>query len=229
MVKKKLSGQTIAIIILSILLLLAICFGGVFAFYTAHSGQVYGRIKMAVLNLNLKTGTDASGASQLFVSNGLYVPGQSLHNTPLIIENYSNTNTYMVVVYKVETDSEIEGYDDSKPLIDIGLTDASPWVDYLFVNHDGSVRVRCLVTKNPVAGVENAEQVDQITVIAEDKLRIPTYWGNGYMGMNISFAFQAFAIGADTFSFNEETALNDRCAQIVSAIYTDNSQLSIWR
>lgn len=228
MVKKKVSGQTIAIIILSILLLLAISFGGVYAYYTNATKTIYGEIRMAYLHINLITDTDNSDFSQILQSNGLFVPGQRLKNSPLIIENKSNTETYLVVVYKVNTDKEVVDYDDSKPLIDIGLTNESLWSDYLFVSYDGGVRTRCLVTKTAVPAVPTDADPDQIIVIGKDELKIPSTWGNGYMNMNIGFSFQAFAIGKDTFDFEETETGDSKFNKIVNAIYTDNSHLHIW-
>ena len=224
MVKKRLSGQTIAIIILSILLLLTACFGGVYAYYSTTTSKVSGRIVMANLNISLQAGEGASASSEILVSNGVFVPGQPLENTPLIVVNESNTPIYLSIIYKVnasdiDTGEPLENYDDTKPLIDIGIDDDSLWYDYLFVTSNGDgeeVRYRCLITKTARLATETNEY---ITVIEENALSIPSSWGNEFQNMQISFLFQAFAIGAGTFNFSSEDSLDDRCQEIMSAIY----------
>ena len=88
MVKKKISGQTIAIIILTALLVIAISFGGVYAFYSARSNKVSGRVMMATLSLSMSSGS--SDKSEIVISNGVdVVPGQPLKNSPLVVKNLS--------------------------------------------------------------------------------------------------------------------------------------------
>ena len=101
MIKKKVSGQTLAIIILGALLLITITFGGVFAFYTARTSQVSGKILMA--NLNIALGAeDSSDKSEIIIDNAEYiVPGQILTNTPLIVRNLSTVDILLVVVYEL--------------------------------------------------------------------------------------------------------------------------------
>lgn len=107
MVKKRISGQTIAIIILAILLLLTISFGGVYAFYTARSNKITsGKIIMANLKINIKN-TSATGVSQIVITNGYnIVPGQKLENSPLTIENLSSVDIYLAVVYRINAVTE---------------------------------------------------------------------------------------------------------------------------
>ena len=119
MVKKKVSGQTIAIIILAMLLLVSIVFGGVYAYYSARSSKVYGNIVMANLKINLTSKledgdqTGETGSSEIMISNNTdVVPGQPLTNTPLTIENLSSVPIYLVVVYQIEANAAI--WDDEK-------------------------------------------------------------------------------------------------------------------
>lgn len=238
MVKKKVSGQTIAIILLAILLLLTVAFGGVYAYYSSTTSKVSGKIKMANLNISMSTVIgetgSTSGSSEILISNGLFVPGQFLENSPLLITNKSNTTTYLAVVYKVlaydDNGKAPEEYDDSKPLIDI-LKNDGYWYDYLYVakdmngnvveDEDGNeVRYRCLVTTAEVARASK-DSGDVITVIGEDCLGLSTSMGNGFQGMNISFTFQAFAIGSDIeeFKFAEGTTQDQKCEKIMQTIY----------
>ncbi len=224
MVKNRLSGQTIAIIILSVLLLLTACFGGVYAYYSTNTSKVSGRIVMANLNINLQAGIGESASSEILVSNGVFVPGQPLENTPLVVVNESNTPIYLSIIYKVnasniETGEPLENYDDTNPLIDIGIDDDSLWYDYLFVTtgEDGQEdRYRCLITKTPQYPTETNEY---ITVIEENALSIPRTWGDEFQNMQISFLFQAYAIGSNTFTFSSEDTIDFRCQEIMTAIY----------
>ena len=107
MVKKKISGQTIAIIILTAVLALTIGFGGVFAYYTARSNKLAssGEIVMGNLKIALTGGTGESGKSEIVISNKTNVlPSQSLGNTPLAINNMSNVPIYLVLVYEFKAE-----------------------------------------------------------------------------------------------------------------------------
>ena len=125
MVKNKMSGQTIAIIILAILLILAIGFGGVYAFYSARSNSVTGKVVMANLKIALESGTEESEKSEIVISNGVnIVPGQPLENSPLIIKNLSSVDIYLVVVYEINaiTQDKIEIEDEFKnPVLGLGV------------------------------------------------------------------------------------------------------------
>ena len=113
MVKKKFSGQTIAIIILAIMLILAIGFGGVYAFYSARSNQVVGKVQLATLTVRLdpnnNTGDSTeSEESQIAISNYVnVVPGQALNNSPLKVLNESEgIDIYIAVAYKINATVE---------------------------------------------------------------------------------------------------------------------------
>lgn len=127
MVKRKVSGQTIAIIILSVMLISAIAFGGVYAFYTTRSNRVSGTITMARLNIYMDGGSDKldpSGISALVITNkDNIVPGQSLGNSPLTIMNWSTVNVYLVVAYKIEaTKDNVKVVDKHKePVLGLGI------------------------------------------------------------------------------------------------------------
>lgn len=225
MVKRKLTGQTIAIIILSIFLVLAIVFGGVYAVYTTSTSKISGKIVMAVLDIEI----DKSSSTQMVISNGYCVPGETLKNTELALINSSNTSTYLVVVYSLKANEQIVGYDDTKPLIDIGLKPNDDWTDYLFVNEESQVRRRCLICTAPQKGVETASKANKIVVIKENTLRIPVTWGNGYQEKEIVFSFQAFTVAEKSFSFGLDTTREEKCSQIMNAIYTENSSELIWK
>lgn len=225
--KKKISGQTVAIIVLAILLLLTACFGGVFAYYSTTTDRVYGRVTMANLRIDFQVGDGSgeSGQSNVFVSDGIYLPGQHLENSPLTVINESNTPIYLAVVYKVnvfEGDVDItDALTQGNPLaIDVGAgTGDSIWTDYLFSgtnSQDEVVSFRCLITTTPIASAQS-----NVTVIAENALRLPASWGNELQSKKISFSFQAYAIGSNSLSdlINSSDSNTVKCQKIMSAIF----------
>lgn len=132
MVKKKVSGQTVAIIILIVLLICAITFGGVYAFYSTNTNKVISStITMASLDISFKEDdkntddgddntlddiegvippTGQSGYSQILITNkNDIVPNELLCNSPLSVVNGSETPVYVAVLYRVQkapTDDE---------------------------------------------------------------------------------------------------------------------------
>ena len=96
------------------------------------------------------------------------------------------------------------------------------WIDYVFTSSaSGETKTyRCLVSTKAYAPTAAGET---ITVIGNNKLSLSTDMGKEYMETNISFVFQAYAIGSQSFtgdnSVTENTSAKDRCNRIVSAIY----------
>lgn len=235
--RKKLSGQTIWIIILAILLLLTICFGGVFAYYSARSASISGKIVMANLNIELVSSDDStgSGKSEIVISHGTnVVPNQQLENTPLIVKNKSSVSIYLIVVYEVKAyneDSSAIPDQLTNSVIDVGanylnpkkedtklMTRTTDWVDYVFTGLNSSnieENYRCLIS------LATYDQEQEITVIKENTLRLSKEMGNEYQKATISFTFQAYAIGSTTFNadITPTTSVEDKCSIIVSAIY----------
>ncbi len=239
MVKKKFSGQTLAIIILAILLILAIAFGGVYAFYSERSQQVTGEIKLANLEIELDAATGMSGGSEIIIYNKEdIVPGQKLTNTPLVVRNLSKVRIYLVVVYEINAekrDASKEKVLDEfiNPVLGLGTEYINPlhpevkrdnfyndaWIDYVFVAEDGK-KFRCLVstTSHPTSTTEGVD------VIEKNQLALAPEMGNEYLYTEISLTFQAFAIAAtsESLNFTPETTSKEKCEKIVSEIY--NSQ-----
>ena len=248
MVNKKISGQAIAIIILAVLLLITIAFGGVYAFYSARSNKMTGTIVMANLNIDLRSyeyGTK-SARSEIVISHGTnFVPGQELKNSALMVVNKSAelVPIYLIVVYeikatKLDEHGEIIPGDTvidkmKNPLIDIGAEYINPidnivlekthnnnWVDYVFSHtKDGETKkYRCLVTTSTYAKPKDVVE-HEIKVIGENELKLHYKMSNEYQRTSLAFAFQAYAIGAESFQFEEGATNADKCNQIVSAIY----------
>ena len=246
MVRKKLSGQMIAIIILAILLLLAITFGGVYAFYSARANKVSGKVIMANLKIGMTsqvTGDDGtvSDKSEIVISNKEnVVPGQLLGNTPLLITNESSVNVYLAVVYEVRAEKikteEIVQDKFEASAISFGANYINPlnesknryngvngdWIDFVFRSDaSGEVKTyRCIVSAKSYAPTAEGET---ITVIGDDKLSLSKDMGSEYMDTNISLVFQAYAISADSFAgeITSSTTAKDRCQTIVSRIYQE--------
>ena len=238
MVKKKLSGQTIAIIILAILLVLTIVFGAVFALYSTNSNLTSGKIVMANLRIVMESGNSGSDKSEIVISNGVnVVPGQPLLNTPLTVKNLSATNIYLIVVYEVNaTKKDGAKVEDKyeKPVLGLGVEYInsidptknddtgvvnSDWIDYVFSGAQEEKIYRCLVSALNHARTEDAST--GITVIGENKLSLSDDMGNEYQNVNISFTFQAYAIRSSDIDeeITNQMTPAERCEKIVSSIY----------
>jgi hypothetical protein len=87
------------------------------------------------------------------------------------------------------------------------------WIDYVFYGAEEDKVYRVLVS----SGSYNPET--DVTVIAENKLSLSGAMGNDYQNASISFTFQAYAIGAGSFVFTNETTNEEKCDEIVAAIY----------
>lgn len=120
MVKKKVSGQTIAIIALVFLLIFTIGFGAVYAYFSTTSNNVTGKITMANLNIHLEaehtddetpgedTG-DSSDKSEIILSSTNVLPDQTLKNSALVVMNSSEADVYLIIVYRVDATKTING------------------------------------------------------------------------------------------------------------------------
>ena len=146
MVKKKISGQTIAIIILIVLLIGSIVFGGVYAFYSTSTNKVSGTIVMANLNIKYKVDEDGdgsdgvimgeSGQSQILITNmNNIVPNELLGNSPLKVINESNTPIFLAVLYRVQ---KATTDDSDKHIDDIYVKNSQ---GEIVLNDDGSKKV----------------------------------------------------------------------------------------
>lgn len=239
MTKKKLSGQTITIIILAILLLLTCVFGGVYAYYSTTSSKVSGVVKMANLKIEMRAGGSdgASGSSEILNTNSYYIPGQVLPNTALTVTNSSNTNVYLAVVYTVKAinndqsspdyQKEITNYDLSNPLI--GIHGDTTWFDGRFTNSDEehperNADFRYLMIPTPIAPA--AREKDKIiSVIPEGKLKLHEKMGNAYQSTIITLTFRAYVIGSDQQELKDALGQTngtdaERCNVIMNAIFT---------
>ena len=239
MVKNKMSGQTIAIIILAVLLVIAIGFGGVYAYYSARSNSVTGKIVMANLKISLES--PGSDRSEIVISNGVnIVPGQPLENSPLVIRNYSSAPIYLIVVYEINAvaSDDTKVVDDYKnPVLGLGAeyinsidTDYNnevgivnrDWIDYVFNGEAEGKIYRCLVSTASYEPATDAER--DIEVIGANKLSLAGAMGNEYQNTSISFTFQAYAIGSETdFGWGQNPSKQERCEKIVNAIYMSQS------
>lgn len=244
MVKKKLSGQTIAIIILAILLLLAIGFGGVYSYYTARSNKVSGTIVMANLEIELTADGEVgqTGKTDIFISNGVnvnVVPGQKLKNSKLSVVNNSSVPIYLMVVYYLKADildqegNVVSPVNDTytNPVLGLGYlyvndvsvysqtgaVSDSPWVDYVFDASD--VEGGEDKAYRCLVYTSPIEKEEDKTVIGKDDLALHHSMGNSYQQATISMTFQAFAIASSSFTFASNESRANKSREIVKAIY----------
>ena len=236
MFKKKLSGQTVVIVILTILLLLTLCFGGVFAYYTYSSSKITGEIMMASLSIDLET-SNSTDKSVISISNkGQVVPGEKLKNSALYLRNSSSVGVYIAIVYEIKATKkggeEVEDLFED-PVLGLGLDYINPhvedksivlsdnedeWVDYVFYAESENKFYRCLMHLNGLAPAES--RIQQITVIGANELALSKKMGNRYQSTTISFVMQAYAIGTGSFmNINNQTSVEDKCEIIMNSIY----------
>lgn len=231
MTKKKLSGQTITIIILAILLLLTCVFGGVYAYYSTTSAKISGKITMA--NLKISLNKEQKGNSLLLKTNGLCLPNTSLENeTPLTVTNESNTSIYLAIVYtveakKIETDELVIDNNLDIPLLDI---DVNGWHNIWYTGNfkgtnksEQEVSFRYWMMRTPVAPAKTEEE-KKIEVIPKEKLKLHPDMGNLYQSTNISFSFRAYAIGSASLDspiakLGENPTDKEKYNLIMSAIF----------
>ncbi len=254
MVKKKFSGQTLAIIVLAIMLILTITFGGVFAFYSARSNKVSGTIYMATLTISMEW--KVSDKSEVVISNTTnLVPGQALSNTALIVKNKSSVPIYLVVVYKLNA---IKDQGEGAPIPDktnssvlfIGTeyinslvpdknwnkgTTNFDYVDYVFeaLPTDKNAQDVYLESGNKkgyrclVSMVPVEANTDEV-VIEDGQLALSPALNDDYQNSMISFVFQAYAISSESFrtEFASSQLTNaEKCERIVSEIYKSQDQI----
>lgn len=228
MVKKRLSWQTLAIIILAALLLITISFGGVFAFYSARSNQISGEIMMANLSIGLGPGHDESDQSAIIIYTKDYVvPGQVLDNSALIVRNLSTVEILLVVVYELTAEREIKDENGEvievvdiedqfiNPVFGLGceyLNSKDPsqnidspaevynedWYDFVFKGEREEKYYRCMVSRKGIPKYVEGSDTNIIKVIREDKLALHRKMGPEYVDSTLSFKFQAYAVGAAT-------------------------------
>ncbi len=261
------SGQTIAIIALVILLILTIGAGGVYAYFTTKSNSIRGHVTMATLNIALKTEkqnpTDNSDMSQITLSSTNVLPNQQLLNDPLFVKNSSEAPVCLIVVYKVsatrgEGADQVEIQDDYEGcMIDLGLDYINSkhdpdlthdneqttgtedlrrntrWVDYLFSHVDPVSGVessyRCLVSLDRyTAEIDPTTQKpigQRIEVIPTNSLKLHQDLDNDYQTARLTFAFQAYVIGASDDWYNglQSMSVKDQCEEIVGRIYQNQN------
>ena len=233
MTKKKLSGQTVTIIILAILLLLTCIFGGVYAYYSTTSSKISGVVKMANLKIEMRAGgtEGASGSSEILNTNSYYIPGQVLPNTALTVTNSSNTKVYLAVVYTVKAinndesssnfGNEITDYDLSNPLI--GIHGDTTWFDGRYTNVEHDADFRYLMIPTPIAPTfDDGGKV--ISVIPEGKLKLHEKMGNAYQSTIITLTFRAYVIGSDQQELKDALGQTngtntEKCNVIMGAIF----------
>lgn len=154
------------------------------------------------------------------------IPGLVLTNTPLTVTTSSNTNVYLVIVYKVKAVDEFSGEnidcDISDHLIDV--KDDTILYDGRFTytdeeNPEHNTDFRYIMIPTPIAPTQNP-----ITVIPEDKLMVHLKMGNKYQSAVLTFNFRAYVIDSDAESLKNELdktngSTEGKCNVVMNAIY----------
>lgn len=213
--KKKVSKQNIAIIVLSVLLLVSIGFGATYSYFNGRSDTLSsGSVTTATLNVSLHNGGDDDNPAssdtapfQLHDSTDKVVPGQPLINTALQLKNNSPTEVYAVVVYTLTyTDNKGVVHDNPIEVIPMDLqknTVGSGWRKATYEKEDGSkiyalvhLGAKDLSGNNTTAGegygVLGANTATD--VLGVNCLKIPETWNNDMQGATITLTFQAYII-----------------------------------
>lgn len=215
MVKKKTNGQSIVIIILSILLLISIGFGVTYSYYNGKSNLVTGNIMTATLSISLN-GVDSNGETTKFSISApgeqLLVPGNSLNNVALNLSNDCTQRTYMVVLYSLsahiikKTEDEKPQYIPNDLLKDIPAitfkedafeTDVWHSIIYKCANVENT-SYACLVGINPFKGKESSTSPSlPINVLNKNSLKIPHEWNDDLQNCEVTISVIAYAIQAE--------------------------------
>lgn len=241
MVKKRISKQNVIIIILSVLLLVSVGFGATYAYFSGSSKQLTsGYITTAVLHVNLSAIPDEDHQSDTFQLvaepnnddklRDKVVPGQSLTNTALEIQNTSPVETYMMVVYKLAILGKVpnapdQTIPDASKIKALELTKDAVGDGWRMITHtcrDGSSLINALVylgdngTGNGVFTPKESIDECKSLVLNADCLRVPSNWGNEMQGTKIQVTFTGYVLqstGLDLNYKNELEVINGPDAQ----------------
>ena len=236
MVKNKAAAQVAAIIILSLVLVSTLVFSIVYVYINSDKIHKAGEIEL--VNLEIDMYSTHSSKYVINFPDGINVsPNTELNNTAMYIENNSNVNVYLAVVYKInavkldDNGNEIANgaVTDScnKPFLDLNMpfyniesgvsymgTNLN-WIDFVFVAESGDA-YRCFISTRSY--VKTTEEVQEIEVIGTNKLRLHGDVGNEYQQSKISMTFQAFSINSSSFSFSSITNA-EQCNLVMQSIY----------
>ena len=237
MIKNKAAAQITAIVILSLLLVSTLVFGIVYIYLNKDKIHKAGQIEF--INLKVDMYTTHSEKQTINIPNGINVlPDTELSNTALYIENNSNINVFLAVVYEINavqidehgndipnskiTDSKIKPFIDlNTPFYNIdhniAYTGTNPdWIDFIFVSPTNGKAYRCLISTKSY--VKTTDEKQEIEVIGTNQFRIHGDVGNEYQQAKVSMSFQAFAINSSSFNFAVvQTA--EQCDLVMNAIY----------
>lgn len=237
MIKKKTSRQTIAIIILAILLILSIVFGSTYSYFNASTKDaIEGTVTTATLSVSLK-GYDETLAEtttfSLHTSGTKVIPGEPLTNTALQINNTSPVPTYMCVTYKLSiVNGNEDGEVDTSVLNAMDIQESSVgdgWRKCDFTCKDLETKICSFIYLGGAHGDGNGifndpYNPDNTTsmVFGHSSLRVPTSWGNSMQGKTIKLGFQAYVIQATALNTkypdiaNENLSASNRASAILS-------------
>ena len=208
MIKKKTSGQSIVIVILSILLLVSIGFGVTYSYYNGKTNLVTGSITTANLSIALhgeQFGQTTEFSISAPINEAFLVPGNGLYNLKLNLYNQCNEDTYIVVVYSLSAIKTLENGSKvditpqltNTPAIGFqeGAFDSQKWksITYNCTNLTNT-SYTCLVGLNSFASRDLSTDGYYINVLQENKIKIPEQWTNLLQNCDVTISIMAYAI-----------------------------------
>ncbi|MBQ8430478.1 MAG: hypothetical protein IJX26_00830 [Clostridia bacterium] len=246
MIKKTTSKQTIAIVVLTILLVLSIAFGATYSYFNGSSeGYISGNVVTATLDVAL-TGPDGQASSfSLHTEGSEVIPGQPLNNTALKVNNLSPVTTYMVVTFALgiqdnDTNVTTLDYIDAMDFRTNNGVVGDGWRKYSHLCNDGVSKIHTLVylgnnnkgstvSKGMGDGVfqarPSADADNESLVFDADCLRVPKSWTNDMQGKTFIVMFKAYVIQSTALSENYPDIVNDdvlvRTAGIAKAVINE--------
>lgn len=208
---KKNRGQSIIIVVLSVLLLTSIGFGVTYSYYNGKTNLVKGSITTANLSIALhgeQFGQTTEFSISAPINESFLVPGNGLYNLKLNLYNQCNNDTYMVVVYSLSAIKTME--DKSKVDISSQLTntpaigfqenafDTKKWKSITYTCENlTNTSYTCLVGLNTFSGRELNTDGYYINVLQENKIKIPEQWTNLLQNCDVTISIMAYAVQAD--------------------------------
>ena len=149
MKSKKMTKSTFAIIIMGIVMVAMLAFGGTFAYFTATNSSK---------NASFTTGTVKLGANTVATVEGLAVSGKSVLDGAVTVASASNVDTYVFVTFTV---GKIDG---AEPVANKAAYDAATGEAY-FVQYEVGSDWTAITGKTGVYGKKVAANTsDPLTV-----------------------------------------------------------------
>ena len=226
----KIAKSSFAIILLSLVLVALLAFGGTYAYFTA-SVEASGSVTTGTLSLNNKT-----AEVTLTLTDTKIVPNETIDLTSELAEITLEGNTVSalrITLGDVEiTDSEDAPFTDTEGYVKLSLTDSNTTKVWKLNEEDDEDKAYYYT--NLVVGTANT--VDSLTSIEVDSLEdvlsnvavgisLDKKAGNTYQNLTVSFTIKIEAVQAEYhegFSYTEGTTTTITPAQAAGLNWTNN-------